>query len=194
LGSGEIWSKEIPQIFFLKIIQSLCLNTFLNQLWKKNMEENAKKKQKIEEKQHNNNIIRHELITIYENYLNKNEADELFKKCEKLDLVIRPEILMFGKICHQNRNVGFFSNEEDIEGYKYSRQIAEAKEMPLFLVQLLERINEEYSTKFNGILVNEYTTGNDTIGVHSDNEKELPKDGRVFAISLGASRILRFKK
>jgi len=72
------------------------------------MEENAKKKQKIEEKQHNNNIIRHELITIYENYLNKNEADELFKKCEKLDLVIRPEILMFGKICHQNRNVGFF--------------------------------------------------------------------------------------
>jgi len=66
--------------------------------------------------------------------------------------------------------------------------------MPLFLVQLLERINEEYSTKFNGILVNEYTTGNDTIGVHSDNEKELPKDGRVFAISLGASRILRFKK
>ena len=49
------------------------------------------------------------------------------------------------------------------------------------------------STDFNGILVNRYEDGTETIGAHSDDEKGLGKGGSVVGISLGAVRNMRFR-
>ena len=46
--------------------------------------------------------------------------------------------------------------------------------------------------KFNGILINRYKDGNNYIGPHSDNEKNLDEQG-VIAISVGAIRKFRIR-
>ena len=102
----------------------------------------------------------------------------------------RPEITVFGKKCNQRRNVGFFS--DDSIGYWYSRQLSKSKPLTPSLKLLLEIVNREFDGNFNGILVNEYLDGNDTIGEHSDDEKGLGDSG-VVGISMGATRKFRLR-
>ncbi len=102
----------------------------------------------------------------------------------------RPEIIVFGKKCNQRRNVGFFSDESI--GYYYSRQLSKSKPLTPSLKLLLEIVNREFEGNFNGILVNEYLNGNDTIGEHSDDEKGLGESG-VVGISMGATRKFRLR-
>lgn len=103
-------------------------------------------------------------------------------------LTSRPEIKIFGKICHQNRNVGFFSDESI--GYRYSNKLARSIPLTPALQDLLSLVNEITKSDFNGILINEYESGNDSIGAHSDDESGLGKNG-VVAISMGATRKFR---
>ena len=66
----------------------------------------------------------------------------------------KPEIVVFGKKCRQNRNVGFFSDQSI--GYKYSNNLMKSKPLQEKLSLLLGIINNTLGTEFNGILVNEY--------------------------------------
>ncbi len=111
-----------------------------------------------------------------------NEVDPL--------LIVRPEIRVFGKLVHQNRSVGFFSDTGI--GYKYSGQIAKSIPLTPGLSRLLGEINQKYGAQFNGILVNKYEGGTDYIGAHSDDESGLDKVG-VVAISYGAVRKFRIR-
>ena len=119
---------------------------------------------------------------------------ELLEKCiidiEPL-LEEKPEIIIFGKKCKQQRNIGFFSDKSI--GYKYSKKIMESKPLTKSMSELLDIVNIIFSTQFNGILVNKYMNGNDYIGAHSDDETGLEPIG-VISISYGAQRIFRIRK
>lgn len=121
------------------------------------------------------------------------EIEELLKNCVdevKDKLEVKPEIKIFGKIEHQKRDVGFFSN--DSIGYRYSGNLAKSKPLTPCLSELLEKVNKIYGAKFNGILLNYYEDGNNTIGAHSDEERNLDKVG-VVSVSFGATRTFRIK-
>jgi hypothetical protein len=49
-----------------------------------------------------------------------------------------------------------------------------------------------FGSNFNGILINRYSTGQEYIGQHSDDEKNLDKSG-VIAISYRGERIFRIR-
>lgn len=118
---------------------------------------------------------------------------ELIDQCIKdvrERLVHRPEIKVFGKICHQPRDVGFFSDESI--GYRYSHQMMPSQSLLPSLSSLLDIVNRKFDANFNGILVNLYVDGNDSIGDHSDDESSLGKEG-VIAISSGATRKFRIR-
>ena len=119
--------------------------------------------------------------------------DELIEQCVaevKDKLVPRPEFILYDKVCHQNRNLAFFSNTSS--GYKYSTYLAKSIPLTPSLEKLLELVNTYHHTEFNGILVNEYVNGADYIGPHSDEERCLDKIG-VVAVSYGASRLFRIR-
>lgn len=125
--------------------------------------------------------------------LTKFNKNTLIKQCVEnvaplLD--IYPPIKIFGKIKHQRRDVGFFSN--DSAGYKYSGQFANSKPLTPSLLKLLQYINKKYGAIFNGILINRYNTGEDYISAHSDDERNLDAVG-VVAISYGSERIFRIR-
>lgn len=111
----------------------------------------------------------------------------------KLDLIHEPPIVVFGKQCNQKRNVRLFSN--DSAGYDYSNQTI--KSLPLddkVMIDVINKVNENLGTKFNGILVNEYTDGTKTVGAHADNEEGLDKlKSCVAGIAYGATRLFRVR-
>lgn len=102
----------------------------------------------------------------------------------------RPEIVIYGKVCKQSRNVGFFSDTS--AGYRYSGQTMAAQPLGEELTGLIQIVNKLVGAEFNGILVNQYMDGKDYIGAHSDDESGLDPVG-VVTISYGAERMLRIR-
>lgn len=106
-------------------------------------------------------------------------------------LIREPSIIIYDKIMYQRRNVGFFSNKSI--GYKYSNKLMKSQKLRKWMKNILDIVNEELDTDFNGILINHYENGNKYIGAHSDDEKGLDKDNYVASISIGAERKFRIR-
>lgn len=120
--------------------------------------------------------------------------EEILKRCVAEisgQLHVKPAIHVFGRLCHQQRNVGFFSNES--KGYSYSKQFSKSMPLTPSLDLLLDHVNQQFGSSFNGILVNYYEDGTNVIGAHSDDEKGLDATG-VVAISYGAPRKFRIRE
>lgn len=105
-------------------------------------------------------------------------------------LLTNPEVIIYGKVAHQHRSIGFFSNES--VGYSYSGKIAQSQPLTPSLEILLENINSIFNSNYNGILVNYYSNGSDYIGAHSDDETMLGPNG-VISLSYGATRKFRIR-
>ena len=125
------------------------------------------------------------------------ETKDVFEKCiqecvsTKNDCIKKhPKIIVYGNVCHQRRNVGMFSDDSD--GYTYSGQKAKSSPLTENMKNMLTLVNKKFNLKFNGILVNEYLTGEDYIGAHSDDETDL-SNNIVVAISWGHERKFRIR-
>jgi len=103
----------------------------------------------------------------------------------------RPEIIVYGKLRNQPRNVGFFS--DTVDKYIYSHTSHKSKKLTAALRVLLGEVNRTFGSEYNAILVNEYMDGNDCIGAHSDNREHLDDAQGVVAVSVGASRKFRVR-
>ena len=122
----------------------------------------------------------------------KEFVTEGIEDVKKLPLETRPPIIVYGKVCRQQRNVGFFSDSS--EGYRYSNQIMRSQPMTEFLHRVMDKVNAELGTKFNGVLVNEYPDGKSYISAHSDDERSLdPTKSYVAALSFGETRTFRIR-
>lgn len=106
----------------------------------------------------------------------------------------KPPIELYGKVCNQQRDVGFFADPKVTFGYFYSRSVAKSQPPGPAITALLAWVNAEFGAEFNGVLVNQYHSGSNYISDHSDSETGLDPNAGVIAISAGATRIMRFKK
>jgi alkylated DNA repair dioxygenase AlkB len=87
------------------------------------------------------------------------------------------------------------------EAYNYSNTISDISgPMPPIISELLNIVNDHYmkSNKtnipiYNMCLINFYRDGNDYIGFHADDEKQLIKSAPIYSISFGATRKFRLK-
>lgn len=110
-----------------------------------------------------------------------NFTEDIYDDLVDLYCEHEPEITVWGKLCHQKRDVGFYSDVSN--GYKYSSTISRShslSEQPL-LTELLTELNKYLETNFNGILVNRYKNGTKHIGAHSDDESGLSKKDKMVA-------------
>ncbi len=72
--------------------------------------------------------------------------------------------------------------------YRYSGQVLEPRPMREPLPPLVQRVSDLAGAAFNHVLLNRYRDGNDSMGMHADDEPELGRDPPIAAISLGAER------
>lgn len=94
------------------------------------------------------------------------------------------EIVLFGRRILQPRLVAWAG---DID-YRYSGQTLEPRPFGPALAELSTRVVNAVGVPFNHVLVNRYRSGQDSMGMHSDDEPELGPDPVVCSLSLGASR------
>jgi alkylated DNA repair dioxygenase AlkB len=98
-------------------------------------------------------------------------------------------IVLFGRRILQPRLIAWAGDL----GYRYSGQTLEPRAFTPAAERLLERVRGQTGVPFNHVLVNRYRTGDDSMGLHADDEPELGPDPTVAIVSLGATRRLAIK-
>jgi alkylated DNA repair dioxygenase AlkB len=101
------------------------------------------------------------------------------------------EIIMFGKEIISKRKVAFYA--DDGVDYTYSNKTKKGLSWTAPLLKI-KRLVENYThVKYNGCLLNLYHDGNEAMGWHSDNEKEIKPNSSIASVSIGIERKFSFK-
>ena len=101
------------------------------------------------------------------------------------------ESVIFGKHYITRRKAAWYGDQPFC--YTYSKIQRTALPWTNELLEIKHIVENNESTKFNSCLLNFYHDGDDGMGWHSDNEKELKKNSVIASVSLGAERKFSFK-
>mgnify|MGYP001274931048 FL=1 len=140
-----------------------------------------------------NEIVAHNdlKVRIEKNFFNQVDSNELLKKLIS-DLPWESmAIKMFGKDITIPR-LQCWVGDKGCD-YKYSGKKLNRQDWTTDLIMIREKIYKELNIDFNSVLVNYYRDGKDSMGWHSDNERELGPNPTIASISLGSERDLVFR-
>jgi alkylated DNA repair dioxygenase AlkB len=101
------------------------------------------------------------------------------------------QLIMFGKRITTRRKVAWVGDLDC--SYTYSGVQKNPQAWTPELIQIKTRFEEMTQTAFNSCLLNLYHDGNDGMGWHSDDEKELDAQAPIASLSLGAKRKFAFR-
>ena len=101
------------------------------------------------------------------------------------------ESIVFGKHYFMNRLVGWVGERPFSYGYAQIKRKAEPWSKNVLKIKHL--VENATGTKYNSCLLNYYPSGEDGMGWHADNEKELGINPTIASLSLGATRKFSFK-
>lgn len=130
-------------------------------------------------------------VDYYSAFFTKDESLEYFGFLEKGLNWQHEEFRMFGKLIKMRRKSAWYANNE--EAYTYAGLKRIANPWTQELKRIKDKINNAFGMSFNSCLANYYHDGNDGMGFHSDNEKEMNPDSPIVSISFGAPRMMKFK-
>ena len=140
-----------------------------------------------------NEIVAHNdlKVRIEKNFFNQVDSNELLKKLIS-DLPWESmAIKMFGKDITIPR-LQCWVGDKGCD-YKYSGKKLNRQDWTTDLIMIREKIYKELNIDFNSVLINYYRDGKDSMGWHSDNERELGPNPTIASISLGSERDLVFR-
>lgn len=123
--------------------------------------------------------------------MNQKECQLNFQTFLNANFWIHDEIVMFGKRIVTNRKIAWFG--DSAYKYSYSSTVKQAIPWTAELLSIKNLIELETGEKFNSCLMNLYHNGNEGMGWHQDNERELGKNPVIASFSLGAARKFSFK-
>lgn len=117
--------------------------------------------------------------------------DVIFEKLREDTKWQQREMNIYGKKVLQPRLTAWYGDPD--RTYVYSG----LRNFPLpwtdLLRELKRRIEDATDEKFNSVLLNYYRDNNDSMGFHSDDEKELGPEPAIASLSLGDRRVFLFK-
>lgn len=101
------------------------------------------------------------------------------------------QLIMFGKRITTRRKVAWVGDPNC--SYTYSGVTKYPQAWTTELLEIKARVEKISQTEFNSCLLNLYLDGNDGMGWHSDDEKELDPNAPIASVSLGAKRKFAFR-
>ena len=115
------------------------------------------------------------------------------------------EITMFGKRVLEPRLTAWYGDEGKSYTYSGKKQEPIAWDETLLLIKneiektLLQEkyvgfLNQQTPSVFNSVLCNFYRNGSDSMGYHSDNERELGQNPLIASVNFGESRRFLFRR
>ena len=124
-------------------------------------------------------------------FLGDESADDLLIHCLN-ELPWREELVsMFGQTFVAPRISCALADEGCM--YRYRGSQSEPIPFTRRLDALRRRLRDELDVKFNYVLATQYRNGNDYVGWHADDERDLVPRQTIANISLGESRDFRIK-
>jgi alkylated DNA repair dioxygenase AlkB len=99
------------------------------------------------------------------------------------------EIRMFGKQLPLPRLTAWYGDK----GYTYSGLYNAPQPWLPVLLELKERVEQASGHTYNSVLLNYYRSGQDSMGWHSDDEKELGPQPGIASLSFGGERTFAFR-
>lgn len=133
--------------------------------------------------------VLHNRIQIYEEVLPY--PDLIFTELlENLNWKHEP-ITLFGKQVLQPRLTAWYGDKG--VDYTYSGLKNEALPWTATLLEVKEMVERLSQKSFNSVLLNLYRDGNDSMGYHSDDERELGEEPVIASLSLGEVRRFNIK-
>ncbi len=132
-------------------------------------------------------------VIYYRKLFSEKESRDFTKKLLQNIEWKNDEAIIFGKHIITKRKVAWYANE----GFSYSYSNTTKYALPLTkeLLQIKKIVEQKTGFIFNSCLLNLYHDGNEGMAWHSDDEKELTKNGCIASVSFGAERkfILKHK-
>lgn len=101
-------------------------------------------------------------------------------------------IKMFGKSVLQPRFTAWHGDEG--KSYTYSNLKMQPETWNEGLLKIKSKIETVSSHSFNSVLLNLYRDGNDYMGWHSDDERELGQNPTIASLNLGEARRFLFRR
>ncbi len=127
------------------------------------------------------------IVTYYPDFFKQSLADKLFLVINK-ETQWKQEKTAWGNSFP--RLTAYYSNGAT---YAYSGVSHEALPFPWYLEEVRQRVAKATLEQFNSLLLNYYRDGKDSIGWHSDDERELGKNPPVPSLSFGAERVFQIR-
>jgi len=138
------------------------------------------------------NLIPHNgIVNLYNGFFAKEESDALLQALISEVPWKQEPIKIFGKEVMQPRLTCWYSDPG--VSYKYSGITMTSHDWTDTLSTIRRRIEPVAGTKFNGALLNLYRNGDDSMGWHRDNEKELGKNPVIASVSFGVERVFQLR-
>ena len=119
-------------------------------------------------------------------FIQASRAEELFSKLFREPFWQSRSITMFGREVMQPRQIAFQGDSGIC--YAYSSDVLDAEPWHEDLAALRTEIELKAGCRFNCVLLNLYRDGHDSMGWHSDDEKELGSYPTIASVSLGGVR------
>ena len=130
-------------------------------------------------------------VCLYENFFSEEESEFLFKQLATTINWEQKQIKLFGKLIAQPRLTAFYGDAH--KNYTYSGLLWEAKAWTEELLMIKLRIEEVCKESFTSVLMNYYRYGEDSMGWHADDEKELGSNPIIASISFGETRSFQMR-
>ena len=138
------------------------------------------------------NIIDQDGIALYhEKVLTDEQIKPLYEELLNKINWENERVVMFGKEIITKRKVAFYSDPLIAYTYSSKTKIGLPWKDPLFILKnIVESLTKQ---TYNACLLNLYHNGEEAMGWHSDNEKEIIANSTIASLSIGASRKFSFK-
>ncbi|MCD9098576.1 alpha-ketoglutarate-dependent dioxygenase AlkB [Luteimonas fraxinea] len=114
------------------------------------------------------------------------EADALFEALRADVPWARHRLRIFGREVEAPRLSCWIGDPDAM--YRYSGARFTPEPWPAALVPVRDAVSAAAGVRFNSVLANLYRDGQDAMGWHSDDERELGSEPVIVSLSLGATR------
>lgn len=129
-------------------------------------------------------------FTLTPGFLSEPEAEAAFAALLAEVPFSQPSVRLFGKLRPSPRLACWMGEA----AYRYSGVSYEPLPWTPTVLALRQRIEEALRASFNGVLINLYRDGQDSMGWHADDEPELGPEPLIASLSLGAARIFAIRR
>lgn len=119
-------------------------------------------------------------------WLDGSTADHWFQQLVSETPWQQPEVMLYGRRHPVPRLTAWYGDTD--ASYRYSGMTNQPLPWTPLLAEIRQRLVDAIGYPLNGALLNYYRDGQDSMGWHSDDERELGDEPLVVSLSLGGAR------